>query len=212
MADLYGAARPQIEQFAALLAEHGDTLGLLGPRELDRLWERHLDNCAALAPLLDALPANGLVIDVGSGAGLPGLVLAAMRPELRFELIDSMRRRTDWLALASKQMALTNVTVTWARAESLAGQRTAQAVVSRAVARLDRLAKWCAPLLAEGGRFLALKGATAEQELTDCAGALAKAGLAGAEVIAPLAEVGLAPTFVVQAVKVGTGTKPGAAR
>jgi 16S rRNA (guanine527-N7)-methyltransferase len=201
MRDLYGSARPTIEHLAALLAEHGETRGLLGPRELDRLWERHLDNCAALAPELAGIGSGGSVIDIGSGAGLPGLVLAALRPELNFELVDSMRRRTDWLTFASKELRLTNVAVSWCRAEALAKQRAAQAVVSRAVARLDRLAKWCGPLLEEGGVFLALKGASAAQELNECGPALDKAALRAAEVVELATGPGGEVTFVVKATK-----------
>jgi 16S rRNA (guanine527-N7)-methyltransferase len=180
-----------------LLSERAELLGLLGPRELDRLWERHLINSAAVAGLL---PPSGLVIDVGSGAGLPGVVLALMRPDLEFELVDSMRRRTDWLSEATQCLGLANVAVTWARAEELRG-RAASCTVSRAVARLDKLARWQGGLLAAGGRFLAMKGVGAAGELADCGRDLARAGLVGAKVVELIPVAGLSPTYVVKARK-----------
>jgi 16S rRNA (guanine527-N7)-methyltransferase len=195
--EFFGPALPGVERLAALLEAHASERGLMGPREVDRLWERHLVNCGALAPLL---PDSGLVIDVGSGAGLPGLVLALQRGDLDFELVDSMRRRTDWLNEVSATLGLTNVTVTRARAEELAG-REAAAVVSRAVARLDRLAGWTAGLLAPGGVFLALKGSGAGEELAACGGSLTRLGLMGAEVMELAPVIGVEPTYVIKAVR-----------
>jgi 16S rRNA (guanine527-N7)-methyltransferase len=122
------------------------------------------------------------VVDAGSGAGLPGLVLAALRPDLRLELVDSMRRRCEWMEEAVAALGLENVAVTWSRVEDL-GPRDAAAVVSRAVARLDRLAGWTAGLLAPGGGFLAIKGRRAAEELQECRAAMEGHGLVGGEVV-----------------------------
>jgi 16S rRNA (guanine527-N7)-methyltransferase len=195
MEAVFGAALPVVERFAALLEADAAKKGLMGPREVDRLWDRHLVNCAALAPLL---PAAGLVVDVGSGAGLPGLVLAPMRPDLSFELVDSMRRRTEWIAGAVAALELENVKVTWSRAEDLE-PRGAQAVVSRAVAPLDRLAAWTAHLMAPGGTFLALKGESARAELERCAPAMRRAGLVEASVVELEPAPGAAHTYAVSA-------------
>ncbi len=139
-----------------LLATHGVERGLLGPREVPRLWERHLLNCAVLEPLIPA-DAAGLC-DVGSGAGLPGLVLAALRPDLAVTVLEPLLRRTTFLTEAVDALGLTRVEVLRGRAEDWAGRRTWPVVTARAVAPLDRLAGWCLPLLTPGGLLLALKG------------------------------------------------------
>jgi 16S rRNA (guanine527-N7)-methyltransferase len=198
----FGAALPGVERLAGLLEASAVERGLMGPREMERLWERHLVNCGALGALL---PAAGLVVDVGSGAGLPGLVLALQRPDLRFELVDSMKRRTDWLVEAVGALGLTNVVVTRARAEDLGLRADAEAVVSRAVARLDKLALWTSGLLAPGGLFLALKGAGAEAELAECGPALKRSGLCGAEVVELAPVEGIEPTFVIRAERTASG-------
>ncbi|MDR0593782.1 MAG: 16S rRNA (guanine(527)-N(7))-methyltransferase RsmG [Bifidobacteriaceae bacterium] len=200
MRDFFGPALPAVERLAALLESAAVERGLMGPRELERLWDRHLVNSGLLAPLL---PEAGLVVDVGSGAGLPGLVLAIQRPDLRFELVDSMRRRTDWLVEAVAALELPNVAVTRARAEDLGARGDAAAVVSRAVARLDKLAPWTAGLLRPGGLFLALKGASAQAELAACRRAVKRAGLTGAEVLPLRAVPDGDPTYVVRATKPG---------
>ncbi|MDR2453430.1 MAG: 16S rRNA (guanine(527)-N(7))-methyltransferase RsmG [Bifidobacteriaceae bacterium] len=201
MERVFGAALGRVEHLARLLEAEAEPLGLLGPRELGRLWPRHLVNSALAAPLL---PETGLVVDVGSGAGLPGIVLAAMRPELSFELVDSMRRRVDWLSWAAAQLELANVEVTWSRAEALEG-RQAAAAISRAVAPLDKLAAWKAGLLAPGGLFLAMKGASAASELAAGRKALARHRLIEAEVVElappPGAAPGEPPTFAIRARK-----------
>jgi 16S rRNA (guanine527-N7)-methyltransferase len=192
----FGEALPGVERLASLLEAEAVGRGLMGPREMERLWERHLVNCGVLASLL---PESGLVVDVGSGAGLPGLVLATQRPDLTFELIDSMKRRTDWLNEAVPALGLFNVIVTRARAEDLGVRANAAAVVSRAVAGLDRLAKWTAGLLAPDGLFLALKGSGAGQELADCGQSMKEYGLYGAEVIELAPVAGIEATYVVRA-------------
>jgi 16S rRNA (guanine527-N7)-methyltransferase len=174
-----GAARPVLEAYAALLAGPGVQRGLIGPRETPRLWERHLLNCAGPATLLEA---GSTVVDVGSGAGLPGLVLAAPRPDCRFVLVEPLLRRATFLTETVAHLGLTGVEVRRARAEDLAGMDV-DVVVSRAVAPLDRLGRWCLPLLRPGGRLVALKGETAETELAAARGALTAAGAATAEVV-----------------------------
>jgi 16S rRNA (guanine527-N7)-methyltransferase len=198
VAQFFGGAYSSVADFARLLGDNAGLRGLMGPGEVARLWSRHLVNSGALA---GHLPTSGLVIDVGSGAGLPGIVLALMRPDLRFELVDSMKRRTDWLGEVVGELRLENVTVTRSRAEQLAGRRSAQAVVSRAVARLDVLAGWTAPLLAKGGEFLALKGATAHAELADTRAELNRHGLVRADVVELAPVGGVEATFVVRAQK-----------
>jgi 16S rRNA (guanine527-N7)-methyltransferase len=136
--------------------------GLVGPREADRMWERHLLNCAVVAP---AVPPGSHVVDVGSGAGLPGLVLAILRPDLTICLVEPLLRRATFLGEVVERLGLTGVEVRRARAEDLAGDLDADVVTARAVAPLDRLARWCLPLVRPGGVLLALKGARAQEEL-----------------------------------------------
>ena len=150
-----------------LLATDGVVRGLIGPREVPRLWERHLVNCALLGL---GVPRGVTVADVGSGAGLPGLVLAIGRPDLRVTLVEPLLRRTTFLTEAVEHLALANVEVVRDRAEALHGQRSFDVVTSRAVAPLDRLARWCLPLVVPGGRMLAMKGSSAADEVARSGG------------------------------------------
>ncbi len=154
-----------IYHFVDLLATDGVLRGLIGPREAPRLWERHIVNCVAPAP---AFPHAARVADLGSGAGLPGLVLAIARPDLVITLIEPLLRRTDFLAEAVAVLGLDNVIVLRSRAEDVdrAAVSAFDVVTSRAVAPLPRLAGWSLSLARPGGLVLALKGASAEQELT----------------------------------------------
>ena len=174
-----GAALPVLEAYAALLAGAGVERGLLGPREAPRLWERHLLNCAGPAELL---APGELVADVGSGAGLPGLVLAALRPDCRHVLVEPLLRRAAFLSEAVDALGLSGVEVRRARAEELAGALDADVVVARAVAPLERLAGWTLPLLRPGGRLVALKGDGAAEELAQARDALTRAGAVDAQV------------------------------
>lgn len=159
---LFGDRLELAERFAALLAEEGPTRGLIGPREVERLWERHLLNSALLA---DAIPdGSGTVADVGSGAGLPGVVLAIARPDLHITLIETMQRRTTWLQEVEDTFDL-GLEVVRARAEDLHGTRSFDVVTARAVAALDKLSRWTLPLVADGGELLALKGSSAQDEI-----------------------------------------------
>lgn len=157
---LYPDAVGGLSAFAELLATDGVVRGLIGPREVPRLWERHLLNCAVIEQVI---PEGATVADVGSGAGLPGLVLAIVRPELSVTLIEPLLRRTTFLSEVVEKLAPTNVEVLRARAEEVSG--TFDVVVSRAVAPLPKLAGWCLPLCRTGGLMVAMKGSSAEDEL-----------------------------------------------
>ena len=191
----FGDAYPLVAQFHALLAEDGVLRGLIGPREVPRLWERHLVNCGAVAR---HLPVSGTVVDVGSGAGLPGIVLAAMRPDLRIVLLEPMERRTIWLQEVVDRLELGSVEVLRGRAEEQHGLLAADAVTARAVAPLDKLARWCLPLVRQGGDLLAMKGRQAGDELAAAAAELVRLGGDRGEVLEAAGPAGTEPTYVVR--------------
>lgn len=167
---VFGERLPLAERYAELLATSGVERGLIGPREVDRLWERHLFNCAAPVP---RVPEGARVADVGSGAGLPGLVWAIARPDLHVTLIEPLLRRTTWLEEVVADLGLDDqVTVLRARAEEV--DQTFDVVTSRAVAALDKLARWCMPLVKPGGLMLALKGRSAAEEVETARATLAR--------------------------------------
>lgn len=159
---LFGEHLAVAERFTALLTDTGVTHGLIGPREVPRLWERHVLNCAVIH---SAIADGQMVIDVGSGAGLPGITLAIARPDLDLHLVEPMLRRTNWLSSTVEELELTNVVVHRGRAEEFWGVLSAPVVTARAVAKLSELAGWCLPLLLPGGCMLALKGSRAADEL-----------------------------------------------
>ncbi len=160
---LFGARLPQVQAYVDLLAAAGVERGLIGPREVSRLWDRHILNCAVVAELI---PAGVSVDDVGSGAGLPGIVLALIRPDLRIALVEPLLRRTTFLDEVIRQLGLTSVTVVRARAEVRGSSGpTADVVIARAVAPLPKLAGWCLPLVRPGGTLLAMKGESAAAEV-----------------------------------------------
>lgn len=148
--------------FTEALARHGEELGLIGPLELPRLWTRHILNSALVAPLL----RSGRVGDVGSGAGLPGLVLAIMRPDVSFTLIEPMERRVAWLERQAAELQLANVTVVRARAEESKLVGALDQVTARAVSALRTLIPVTAPLLRPGGELVLMKGAGVDAEIT----------------------------------------------
>ena len=176
---LFGDRAAAVEAYVDLLCTAGVRRGLIGPREPERIWHRHVLNCVAVAPLFGP---SGTVCDVGSGAGLPGLVIALARPDLHLTLLEPLQRRVDFLQEAVRLLAAPNVTVLRGRAEHVVGEVRADAVTSRAVARLDVLASWCLPLLVPGGELVALKGAHAQDEVRDCARALAELGVTSVHV------------------------------
>jgi 16S rRNA (guanine527-N7)-methyltransferase len=191
-------ALPLAEEFADLLAREATVRGLIGPREVPRLWERHLVNCALVT---DLVPDGATVCDIGSGAGLPGLAMAIRRSDLRITLVEPLLRRTTFLEEAVASLGLTNVTVERARAESLHGTRAFDVVTSRAVAPMARLSQWSLPLVRSGGAFLAMKGSSVQAELDSAA----KAIRAGRGVLDGVVELGRdlldPPVRVVRVVK-----------
>jgi 16S rRNA (guanine527-N7)-methyltransferase len=183
------------ERYVGLLAGDGVVRGLVGPREVPRLWERHLLNCAALAELM---PPEATVCDVGSGAGLPGLVLAIVRPDLTVTLLEPLLRRTTFLEEAVTALGLDNAEVERGRADSLHGRRTFTVVTSRAVAPLSRLLDWCLPLVAPGGAMIAMKGSSAASEIVAAGPTLTRWGCAEPELVAVGVTLGDAASLVVR--------------
>ncbi|WP_107100233.1 16S rRNA (guanine(527)-N(7))-methyltransferase RsmG [Streptomyces albus] len=171
----FGDSLPAVERYAELLADAGVRRGLLGPREVPRLWERHLLNCVVLS---EVVPEGVSVCDVGSGAGLPGIPLALVRPDLEITLLEPLLRRTTFLQEVVELLGLDHVTVQRGRAEEMLGRlRPVHVVTARAVAPLDRLAGWGVPLLRPYGEMVALKGDTAEDEVRAARDALHKLGV-----------------------------------
>jgi len=161
------------------LARRGEELGLIGPLEIPRLWTRHILNCALLAPLV--LP--GRVGDIGSGAGLPGLVLAIARPDVQFILIEPMERRVEWLVHETAALGLDNVEVVRVRAEDAKFSPWLDQVTARAVSALSKLIPLTAPLVRSGGQLLFLKGASVGAEVDAAAKAIRKARLSDVEIL-----------------------------
>ena len=193
---VFGDRYPLADRYAALLASSGVDRGLIGPREGDRLWERHLLNSAVLAELV---PQGCRVLDAGSGAGLPGIPLALARPDLSIVLLEPMARRVAWLREIVTALGLT-VEVHRGRAEDpvvrdeLGGN---DVVTARAVAPLGRLASWTLPLVAPGGRLLAIKGAGADEEVSRDVVAVRAAGGAAVEIVQCGANIVHPPTTVI---------------
>ena len=179
--DVFGKAIAQACRYAELLATDGVTRGLIGPRETDRLWDRHLLNCAMVAELL---PDRGELVDIGSGAGLPGIVLAMLRPSLRVILLEPLLRRSVFLEECVAELGLSNAAVVRARAEEKAAAHiNADVATARAVAPLGRLTDWAARLLRPGGQLLAIKGQTAAEEIVAARPVLSRLGVRSAEVL-----------------------------
>ncbi|MFD0055487.1 16S rRNA (guanine(527)-N(7))-methyltransferase RsmG [Streptomyces sp. NPDC127168] len=220
--DVFGDRYADAVRYAELLAEAGVKRGLIGPREVPRLWERHLLNCAVLS---EVVPEGVTVCDVGSGAGLPGIPLALVRDDLKITLLEPLLRRTNFLTEVVELLGLDHVTVVRGRAEEVMGKMSpVHVVTARAVAPLDRLATWGIPLLRPYGEMLALKGDTAEEELKAAATALSKLGAektsvlqVGEGVVDPLStvvrvEVGESPGGVRFAAKRAKAARTGRAR
>lgn len=187
VAAVFDAAWPQLQRYAEILADAGVVRGLIGPREVPRLWERHLLNSAQIAP---AFALGEQVCDIGTGAGLPGIVLALVRPDLDVTLLEPLLRRTRFLDEVVVDLELDRVHVVRGRAEEHAGAGF-DAVTARAVAPLPKLVRWALPLCRPGGRVIAMKGENAEAELAESGAALRAAGAATSRV----RELALSPAW-----------------
>lgn len=198
-------------RYAEILAGAGVERGLLGPREVDRIWDRHVMNSAAVAELLHS---GDRVVDIGTGAGLPGIPLAIARPDIRVTLVEPLLRRSDFLREVVHELEL-DVAVVRGRAEEPEVRKAVGAVdvvVSRAVASLDKLAKWSLPLLRDDGRMLALKGEQAPAEVEEHRGVLARLGATDVRVVKCGVTYLTPPATVVVAVRGRSGGgrgKPG---
>jgi len=167
---------PLAEKYHDLLATDGSTRGFIGPREVPRLWDRHLINCAVIG---DVMEEGATIVDIGSGAGLPGIPLAIARPDLKITLIEPLLKRSVFLQEVVDKLALDNVTVIRGRAEEGPVKKAAAGadiVTSRAVAPLGKLAKWSLPLVRRGGEMIAMKGESVHEELERDAADIKRAG------------------------------------
>ena len=176
---IFGDQIDQARSFAQTLANDSDELGLLGPRELDKLWSRHILNSAVVAELVHP---GDKVADVGSGAGLPGIPMAIARPDADFVLIEPMERRSSWMLEVVEDLGLKNVRVLRSRAEDVTEQDF-DIVTARAVAALDKLLKMCVPLLKPGGALIALKGSKAAEEMANSKKLEKKLGISSFEIL-----------------------------
>ncbi|WP_243058304.1 16S rRNA (guanine(527)-N(7))-methyltransferase RsmG [Nocardioides sp. SR21] len=186
---------PLAERYAELLATEGVVRGLIGPREAPRLWDRHLVNCALLA---DLIPQDATVCDIGSGAGLPGLVLAIARPDLAVTLVEPLLRRTTFLEEVAVALDLGTVEVVRGRADAIHGERRFDVVTSRAVAPLERLLGWSMPLVAPTGALVAMKGSSVAEEIETARDELARWGCASPEVLELGADGEISPTLALR--------------
>jgi 16S rRNA (guanine527-N7)-methyltransferase len=177
--DVFGPALDRARLFAQILATRGIEQGLLGPREVPRLWDRHLLNCAVVAELIDERCRT--LVDIGAGAGLPGIVLALVLPDLEVTLLEPMERRCRFLSECVAELDLANASVRRGRAEDVAIR--ADVATARAVAPLGRLAELAIGLVRPGGMVLAIKGRTAADELRNARPALRRLGVRSAEVV-----------------------------
>lgn len=190
--DLFGPTLELAARYVAILAGRGVEWGLIGPRETDRLWQRHVLNSLAIS---DFVPDGSAVVDVGSGAGLPGIPLALARPDVKITLLEPLERRAAFLTLAVEELELSDrVRVIRGRAEEHKGRY--DVVTCRAVAPLDRLLGWTAPLFQPGGRLVALKGQSAASELASLDKVLLRRKLSG-RVVETSPHVDVEPTYVV---------------
>ncbi|MGJ9403618.1 16S rRNA (guanine(527)-N(7))-methyltransferase RsmG [Arthrobacter sp. KK5.5] len=196
---VFGDRLPLAERYVEHLATSGMERGLLGPREVPRLWGRHVLNCAVVA---DLIAQGSEVADVGSGAGLPGLTFAIARPDLSVTLIEPLERRCIWLSEVTEDLGLDNVTVYRSRAEQAVGHVVADVVTARAVSALGNLAGLTIPLLGGSGEVLAIKGRSAAEEIDKASKAIRKLGGRGTEVVTVGENVLEEPTTVVR-IRVG---------
>ena len=198
MIEYFGDSFVVVEKFAERLRSEGELRGLIGPREVPRIWDRHILNSAAVVPFL---PRTGLIADVGSGAGLPGVVIAAMRPEATVYLIEPMERRCAWLTEIAEDLSLPNIEVKRGRAEEYHGAFECDAVTSRAVAALDKLARLSLPLVRPGGEMIVLKGRNVSREIDPARKVLRKLKGSEPEIIEAPTLPGVETTTVVRIVR-----------
>jgi 16S rRNA (guanine527-N7)-methyltransferase len=192
VAGVFASRLPMAQAYVDLLATEAVTRGLIGPREVPRLWGRHVMNSAAVLP---RVPEASSVADVGTGAGLPGVVWAIARPDLAVTLIEPLLRRTTFLEATIEQLGLDNCRVLRARAEDV--HERFEVVTARAVANLHKLGRWCMPLVAPGGVLLALKGQSAAEEVQAATATLHRLG-ATTIVVATYPNGAEVPTTVVE--------------
>ena len=200
LAEVFDTSAEQMRYYADLLSHEGLEQGLLGPREAGRIWSRHILNCWVLS---EFLPEGVQVADVGSGAGLPGLVLAIGRPDLSLTLIESMARRCEWLQFCVEELGLDNVRIRNARAEDFRGKQAFSYLTARAVGNLSTLLGWTAPLVKKHGTMLFLKGASVEAEIEKAKAnyVFAKQNVSLPEVLTVSTPLTGEPTRVVRLVK-----------
>lgn len=182
------------ERYAQILATDGVVKGLIGPREVPRIWDRHVMNSVVVVP---RIPQGATVADIGSGAGLPGLVWAIARPDVHVSLVEPLLRRTTFLHETVEQLGLTNVDVVRSRAEDV--RQTFDVVTARAVAALDKLGRWCMPLVSPDGVMLAMKGQSAADEVATATATLHRLG--ATSIVVATYENGDVPTTVVEVTK-----------
>ena len=205
---MFGSALGLAVRYAQLLAGPGVERGLIGPRETARLWDRHLMNCGALAELVPHPTAGRSVIDLGSGAGLPGIVLAMLLPDAEIVLLEPMARRVAFLEECVRVLGLGNAAVRRARAEDAAGELVADVVTARAVAPLERLAGLALGLVRPGGLVLAMKGAGAAEEVARACPVLRRLGARDVAVVhAGSGKVSPPPTVVRFTAGLGMGRR-----
>ena len=192
-ATIFGAEIDKARAYAAALIKDGDELGLLGPREMPKLWTRHILNSAVVAELVEP---GKKVADVGSGAGLPGIPMAIAQPQAHFTLIEPMERRSDWLLETVEALGLANVSIKRARAEEVGD--VFDVVTARAVSALPKLLRLCVPLTRDGGRILALKGSKAADEINDSRNLMKKLKIENFEIVQTGAQILTEPTTVVR--------------
>jgi 16S rRNA (guanine527-N7)-methyltransferase len=178
-----------------VLATDGVSRGLLGPHEVPRLWTRHLLNCGVITELVGD---PNSIVDLGSGAGLPGIVVAILRPDLKITLLEPLLRRSTFLVECIERLRLDNVDMMRGRAEEVVGDLSADVVLARAVAPLLRLARWAVPLLSDNGQLLAVKGANADREVAESKLVLDSLGVARTEILHVGENLVVPPTTVVR--------------
>jgi 16S rRNA (guanine527-N7)-methyltransferase len=194
-ASVFPVGLDKVREFTRMLAAHGEERGLIGPREAERIWSRHVLNSGVLAEVLVA----GHVIDVGSGGGLPGLVVAIARPDVHVTLVEPMERRTAWLEEQVRDLDLENVTVCRARAQEAPLAEAGDQVTARAVSALRTLIPLVAPLAKPGGELVLMKGANAAREIDEAAKQIKAFGLSDVRVVTLGEGMLEQPTWVVRA-------------